>query len=127
MTYRDRKVAVMQVITERHTHVGLLVSILANGYAGAKSNIGEVATSIIFIKKILLAVVGDEKVQRTVVVEIRPNRCQPKKFCRRIQSCLLGNVGERSVVIIVIQDVRRTFQPARAALHVNAPVLTSLE
>ena len=117
----------MQVITERHAHVGLLVSILADRHASVESNIGEVAMSIIFIKKVLLAIVGDEKIQRTVVGKIRPNRCESKKLCRRIQSCLLGNIRERSVVIIVIQDVRGTFQPARAALHVNSPVLTSLE
>src|ERR1700688_133528 len=117
----------MQVIAQRHTHVGLFISILADGDAGIKSNISEVAMPVIFIKEILLASVGDEKVQQTVVVKIGPNGCQSKKFCGRIESCLLGNIGEGSVVIIVIENVRGAFEAARAALHVDSAVLTSLE
>src|SRR3984957_21330330 len=127
MTYGDREAAVMQVITERHAHVGLLISILADRDASIKGNISEVAMPVIFIKEILLAIVGDEKIQRTVVVKIGPNGAQAKKFWGRIDSCLPGNIGEGSVVIVVIQDIRRAFEAARAALHVNSAVLTSLE
>src|ERR1700722_9981617 len=127
MTYGDGKGAVMQIITQRDAHVGLLISILADGDAGIKSNISEVAMPVIFIKEILLTIVGDEKIQLTVVVKIRPDCCQSKKFCGRIESCLLGNIGEGSVVIIVIENVGGTFEAARAALHVNSAVLTSFE
>src|ERR1700731_230216 len=123
MTYGDRETAVMQVIADRHAHVSLLISILADGDAGIKSNISEVAMTVIFIKEILLAIVGDEQIQLTVVVKIRPNRCQAKKFCGRIESRLLGNIGEGSVVIIVVENVRGTFKAARPALHINSAVL----
>src|ERR1700674_3344798 len=102
MTDGDGEAALMQVITDRHAHVGLLISILADGDASIKSNISEVAMTVIFIKEILLAIVGDEKIQLTVVVKIRPDCCQAKKVCGQIESRLLGNIGEGSVVIIVI-------------------------
>ncbi|HEX4535883.1 MAG TPA: hypothetical protein VH140_02955, partial [Candidatus Acidoferrum sp.] len=63
----------------------------------------------------------------TVVVKIGPNGCQSEEFCGGIESCLPGNIGEGSVVIVVIENVRGPFEAARAALHVNPAVLTSFE
>ena len=112
----------VQIIAERDAHVGLGRSVGVERHARSKADVGEFATAIALIQVIGLAVVGDEKIELAVVVEVAPNCGQAKAMLGIAHARSLRGVGERPIVVVVVQVVGRAFEAARPALDVDAHV-----
>src|SRR5258708_3727403 len=126
VTYDDRRTSRVHVIAKGHTHVGLFDAVLADGYACGKGDVGKVAVPIVLVEIVFLAVVGDEKIEMTIGVEIRPNGSQTKVILRVVNAGFLRYVRKCSVAIVVVEIVGRTLEPPRAALDIDSTVLTRL-
>ena len=65
-----RHAAGVQVVAESDAHVGLRGPVGVERDAGRESNVGEFAVTVALVQVIGLAVVGDQKIELAVVVEV---------------------------------------------------------
>ncbi len=82
--------------------------------AGFLRDIGERAIAIV-VKKAALSVGGDEKIVEAVVVVITNGHAHAEHF--HVQSRLAGYVGERAVMIVVIELGCGVFQNVAGPIH----------
>ena len=74
------------------------------------------------VEVVCLAIVGHEEIELSVIVEIRPECGKAITALGIVDSGFLGDIGERSVSIIVVKIVGKALQAARSALHVEPKI-----
>ena len=112
--------AVAIVIADRHAHAGLLVAVFAVGASGDDGDIGESSVVIVVEQDAGFRVHRDINIRPAVVVEIVGDRGNGVTRAGLQDACLLGHVGERSVAVVVIENVGVAGKAARTAHHRDA-------
>ncbi len=82
--------------------------------------------AIIFEEIIPLAVVGYKKIEMSVIVEVFPNDRQSKGIWKVRDSGLLRYIHEYAVAVVVVEVIRRSLEPSRAALDIDSTILACL-
>src|ERR1700733_6655673 len=95
----EREQAFVFVVTQGHSHVGLFAAVDVYGDSGIKCDVGKVAVTIVAIEVVGFSIIGYKKVEPPVVIEITPNRRQPKKLLGIVHSSRFRNLGEGSVAV----------------------------
>src|SRR5260221_8236820 len=114
------------IIAEGNAHVGLFGPILADSYARRISDLLKMPAAIIFEEIIPLAVVGYKKIEMSVIVEVFPNDRQSKGIWKVRDSGLLRYIHEYAVAVVVVEVIRRSLEPSRAALDIDSTILACL-
>jgi hypothetical protein len=65
----DTETAGVEIVAESDTHVGLLDAILADGDAGVVGNVFEMASPVVEVEIIRLAIIGDEEIDMAVLIK----------------------------------------------------------
>ena len=112
----------MQVVAYSDAHVGLRGPVGAERDAGRKSNVGEFAVTVALVQVTGLAVVADQKIELAVVVEVAPDCSQAIAMFGVTDAGTFRDVGEGSVMVVVVEVVGRALEAARSALNVDAHV-----
>ena len=118
--FEDVEPSVAVVIGDANTHAGLFMAVVVVGAAGHHGDIGECAVVIVVEENAGLRVHGDINVRPAVVVEIIGNGGDGVSRARLQNAGFLGNVGESSVAIVVVEDVGVAGKAARPAHNRNA-------
>src|SRR5580692_10232929 len=121
-----RRTSGVLIIAEGNAHIGLFSPILADSHARGIGDFGKVPIAITSQKIILLAVVGYKKIEMSIIVEIFPNDRQSKRIRKVRDSCLFRYVRECAVAVVVVEVIRRTLEPSRAALDIDSTILAGL-
>src|SRR5260370_40284746 len=116
----------MQVITEGHSHGALLGAVLTHGRPGQEAHFLEMALAFIAIVEAWRRIVGHEEVQPSVAIEVRPDRAQAVATVRVVHAGFLGYVRERTVPVVVEEQIASTLQSSWTALHTQTAILTAL-
>jgi len=98
----------------------LFVAIVAVGAAGYDSDIGECAVVIVLEKDAGLRIYGDVDVWPAVVIEIVGDRSDGVAAAGFKDAGFFGDVGERAVAVVAIEDVGIACEAARATHDGNA-------
>ncbi len=122
----DAHATLVLEVADRKPHVGLLNAILAEGYARLRSDLLEVTVTLIAIKIVRLPIIGDKEINLAVIVKVRPHGSQAEVVFAVLDPSLCSDLRKRAVAVVVVQRVRRSLQPARAALHGDVVILASL-
>src|SRR5205085_7260308 len=94
------------------------------GAAGENADVLELAVFLVLVKQAGAGIVGDVNVSPAIVVEVRRQNTQSVGAIGLGDARGLGNVGERAIAIIVVEDVLASVQTWRPAGHHDAFVET---
>src|ERR1035438_7733627 len=112
--------AVAVIVGNRRAHAGLLAAIFVEGCARSHGHVGEGAVVVVVVENAGRAVAGNEDVGPAVLVEIDCGYAEGVVAVGVIDVGLGGDVFKRAIAAVVIEDVLRAGQSARAAHDGNA-------
>ena len=118
--FDEIEIAVEIVIACGNTHACLGLAVGAESAASFESDVGEGAILFVLIEGAGGGVVGDVNVGPAVVVEIGSKDAKTVSAVGLEDAGFFGDVGERAVTVVVIQDVFSTVEARRAAGNHNA-------
>src|SRR5205085_10184770 len=116
----------MQIGAKRHAHVGWCCAVLVQRNAGRKGYIYNLPCAIAFVEVVWLTVIGDKQIQFAVVVEVRPDCCEPVAALWITNAGLHRDISESSVSVVVVHAVGSSLKSAGTALNRNAYVLAGI-
>src|SRR5437016_14576848 len=96
----------MQIVAKSHAHVGLCCAVLVQRNAGRKGYIYKLPCAIAFVEVVWLTVIGDKQIQFAVVVEVRPDCCEPVAALWITNAGLLRDISESSVSVVRSEERR---------------------
>src|ERR1051326_2010497 len=120
MSERNGETAGVRIIAKSDTHVGQSFAVLVQSDTGLITHIGEMAVTVVSVQIIVAAIVRHEEVGPAVIVQVRPDNGETEQVLGIVNARFFRDIGERSVAIVVIQVVRRSFQSGGAALDLNS-------
>src|SRR5271157_1045947 len=112
--FDDVKIAVEVIVGGGNAHAGLRLAIGAEGATSFDGDILELAVLFVLIERAGSRIVGHVNVGPAVVVEIGGEHAQAEGAFRAKNPGSLGNVGERAVAVVVVEDVLPTLETRRS-------------
>ena len=114
---KDVEVAVAVVIGDSRSHAGLFAAIVIESCSCCHRNVSKCPVMIVAIKNAWRAVAGDEYVGPAILVEIERGDTERVMTVGTVDVGFGGDVFEGALALVVIQDIFRARQTARAAHH----------
>src|SRR5215467_3454944 len=109
---------IIVVVAEVDSHASEGLAILVIADAGKKADFVEGTVSIIVVEKALDRVVCDKNIREAIPIVVGKGNTQP--LAMRIgDSSPLRNVGEGTVTVVVIQDIRQAIVVIRMAVRTD--------
>ena len=118
--FEDVEMAISVVVADGRSHASLLPAIFVESSAGGHRNIRKGPIVVVAIKNAGRAVAGDENVGPAVFVEVEGGYAEGVVAVRLVDVGFRSDILKGAIAAIVIQDVLRACQSARAAHDWNA-------
>ena len=115
--FHDVEIAVEIVVRGRNPHTSLRLAVGAERASRLNRDILEFSVLLILVERAGGRIVGDINIGPTVVVEIRGEDAQSVRAVRIENARRFGNIGERTIAVVVIQNVLSARQSRRSARH----------
>src|SRR5437016_2000929 len=116
----DVEPAIAVVVGNRGAHAGLGAAVFVERSSGNNGNVGKGAVAIVAVQNAGSAVAGDVEIGPAVVVVIERGDAEGVVAGCVFDAAFLADVFKFSAAQVVIQDVARRLQAARAAHHRRA-------
>src|SRR5262249_18644418 len=110
------------VVAHGHAHPSLRLSILVVGHAGKNGDFSERAVALVFKQIVSDRVVSYVKIGVAVVVVVAPEDSQTVGW-KYGHSCFAGDIREGAITVVVVENIRRSDQTFRSAMHFDATIL----
>ena len=111
------QIAVEIVISRGDSHPSLRFAVWTQRTACLERDVDKLAVLLILIERAGSRVIGDINVRPPVIIEIGRQNAQSVCAVRAEDSRTLGYIGERSIAVVVIENVLSPIHSRRPACH----------
>src|SRR6185369_2550550 len=120
--FNDIQVSVTVIISRGNAHSSLRFAVCAQSATRLNADLFEGSVLQVLVEQTRLRIVRHVNVWPTIVVEVSHQHSKPKRSRHVRDARLLGNISERSIAVVVIQDVLIALQSWRTARDHDALV-----
>src|ERR1700758_3959340 len=104
MSDGNRGMSGVLIIAERDPHVGLFIPVLIDSDACGESDVAKVAISVVPIQIIPPSIIGQEKAEVSISLEVGPNGRQSKRIGRIAYPRLPRYIRECAIAVIAVKS-----------------------
>ncbi len=115
--FNQIEIAIQIIIRCRDPHAGLRLSIRAQSASCFDCDVLKFPVLLVLVERAGGGIVGDINIGPAIVVEICSQHSEAVGAAGAENSRRVGNVGERAIAVVVIQNVFAALQSRRSARH----------